>query len=929
MTRHTFLADLASWVTDTGTSTTSTSGLPAVASLAIPGHEVTFWDSPSGGTRHTDLLDATGSPVTSATSASDGSLPQISGPDGVRTMWADAAGGAGPRRICLASDLGESANTVDTTLAGLSRAQTAWVNAKQAGAAGDGVTDDTAAVQAALDSVPATGGVVYLPAGDYLVSAQLNVTHDNTTVIGDGCGQQTGATQNGRATRILAAPGFTGGAVFLAQASPDTAGIPLYGVTFRDFTIDGQNNGTAVDGIHQRSNRSLIDHVHVHRMTGNGFRLHGYSSPATFNTYDSVISHSQAGNCAAAGVLFDANSADCHLLACVIYSNGINVLILASSQQITSCHFYNATTDNIQFGGGGSRTKIVGCKIEGAGQHGVNIDSTSGGYSDIQIIGNGLSTNGDSANNAYDHIIIQGPSGNGVTRTLITGNSIGHKSGGSANLNRYGVNLASSAAQGTVITGNSFGDASQFGTAQINYGGSTSSPAVIKANANAADSPAAPHISVTDAPYFARGNGSADDTAALQAALDAVPSTGGTVVIPAGEYKITAPLWVRTDNTLIMGSGQGNRIGATQVGRGTRIKVDPAFAGGSYAVMVQRTADDRTVYGVKIADLAVDGQSVAGPVGGILWKAVRGQLLNVAVHNCTGYGVTVTGYTTWAATDSQFTGCDFSWNATGALFGANGPDNKVTGCVFSNNTSDGAEVAVAGTQFGNCDFWANTRYGAWLNNAGSRTRFTGCKFRLSGQHGLILDSTTTGFSDVGVTGCGFHTNGTSAASTYDGLILTGGTANAISRCAITGCNFSYESGSSPNKARYGANFSNSATQHAVLVGNSFGTSSAWGTAGVNDNSNTSSPAKIRGNSGWVTSACGTATIPSGLTSVAVTHGLSATPSVKHISVTPANSLGLAAKFWVSAVTSTTFTISTDTDPGATTAVFAWQAEIIQ
>jgi len=49
----------------------------------------------------------------------------------------------------------------------------ASVNVRAYGASGDGATDDTAAIQAALDAVPATGGVVQIPPGSYLISAPL------------------------------------------------------------------------------------------------------------------------------------------------------------------------------------------------------------------------------------------------------------------------------------------------------------------------------------------------------------------------------------------------------------------------------------------------------------------------------------------------------------------------------------------------------------------------------------------------------------------------------------------------------------------------------------------------------------------------------------------------------------------------------------
>jgi len=55
------------------------------------------------------------------------------------------------------------------------------VNVKQYGAVGDGVADDTAAIQAAADAVSASGGgVVYYPAGTYLVSRGITTTDSGT-----------------------------------------------------------------------------------------------------------------------------------------------------------------------------------------------------------------------------------------------------------------------------------------------------------------------------------------------------------------------------------------------------------------------------------------------------------------------------------------------------------------------------------------------------------------------------------------------------------------------------------------------------------------------------------------------------------------------------------------------------------------------------
>lgn len=61
-----------------------------------------------------------------------------------------------------------------------------WIDAREFGAKGDGVSNDTVALQAAFDAVPAAGGVVILPPGHtYLTSAPLRLK-DKTTLIAWG-----------------------------------------------------------------------------------------------------------------------------------------------------------------------------------------------------------------------------------------------------------------------------------------------------------------------------------------------------------------------------------------------------------------------------------------------------------------------------------------------------------------------------------------------------------------------------------------------------------------------------------------------------------------------------------------------------------------------------------------------------------------------
>ena len=59
---------------------------------------------------------------------------------------------------------------------------------KTYGAVGDGVTDDTAHIQAALAAIPSTGGVLYFPAGRYKYTGGTLTLNSQITVEGDGGG---------------------------------------------------------------------------------------------------------------------------------------------------------------------------------------------------------------------------------------------------------------------------------------------------------------------------------------------------------------------------------------------------------------------------------------------------------------------------------------------------------------------------------------------------------------------------------------------------------------------------------------------------------------------------------------------------------------------------------------------------------------------
>ena len=66
------------------------------------------------------------------------------------------------------------------------RAEASVVSVRDLGAKGDGVTNDGPAFQQAINNLPIAGGTVFVPAGNYLITNQVNINRDNVAILGVG-----------------------------------------------------------------------------------------------------------------------------------------------------------------------------------------------------------------------------------------------------------------------------------------------------------------------------------------------------------------------------------------------------------------------------------------------------------------------------------------------------------------------------------------------------------------------------------------------------------------------------------------------------------------------------------------------------------------------------------------------------------------------
>jgi len=273
-------------------------------------------------------------------------------------------------------------------------------NVRWFGAKGDGVTDDTTAIQAAIDSLPSTGGSIYSPTGVYRIVAGLTVAAANVQFIGD-----YGKTFN------------------------ETIGTGLYGSV---YWLDATNT-------------ILLD-IAAGALVHQGPTIRGMAFVATSTTGTTLvriklmnrwlIDHSSFRN-AAIGIDVDWGSNDSawgKVDHCILKSNTIGLNLTANCLVVGGD--WENTTSIKSYSGVNGQIKIMGAKFD----TGIGIDLKA---FDVSIIGNTF----ERCNPA---ISIDGtgvsPSGE---RTTIIGNSI------SGSGSETGITITANATQ-TQMLGNEF-----------------------------------------------------------------------------------------------------------------------------------------------------------------------------------------------------------------------------------------------------------------------------------------------------------------------------------------------------------------------------------------------------------------------------------------------------------------------------------------
>ncbi|HEY1722409.1 MAG TPA: glycosyl hydrolase family 28-related protein [Magnetospirillaceae bacterium] len=234
--------------------------------------------------------------------------------------------------------------------------------------------------------------------------------------------------------------------------------------------------------------------------------------------------------------------------------------------------------------------------------------------------------------------------------------------------------------------------------------------------------------------FGAVGDGVTDDTAALQAGLDAAFSKGGAMLtLPPGNYRITRTL--RIESPEGQGGVVGRHFGIS--GRGARIV--SAIADGSNVLQIASNSTQRFLLldGLQINGTGREGHGLVLSCDGRGAYLYNACLRDIVIEGCGGDGCQMVGN----VFESQ-------------IFNSYFRDNHGNGFTFAHGTHGGILSAVH--VFG-CVFGQNGQHGAALERGCYDVSFNGCYFLLNAHYGLAAGNGCTLLN-----GCGFENNHTAA-----------------------------------------------------------------------------------------------------------------------------------------------------------------------
>ena len=293
--------------------------------------------------------------------------------------------------------------------------------------------------------------------------------------------------------------------------------------------------------------------------------------------------------------------------------------------------------------------------------------------------------------------------------------------------------------------------------------------------------------------YGARGDGSADDTAAIRSAIAAAQQNeyGGVVYLPIGQYVVTAPLVVTKSDILILGSGPLATMGGAGQSDGKSTTIKPAakweqgdasqpacilFDAVTPGTRLSRCGVERlTILGSNLpSDRQMHGIATYGYVGA---TSVTGCIVG-SIANKSSSGISnTTSY--WPTAQGNSIIRNLVQNVGGDGFDLASGDLTMEHCHAQGCGGNGISITTGAgdTRLANCrsdlsglnGFYIYVRCGQYLG----MVQLANCSTQRNMENGIaIVNKRSAEISPVYLTGCVFQGDGRSGSS-YAGIRLSG------------------------------------------------------------------------------------------------------------------------------------------------------------
>lgn len=259
------------------------------------------------------------------------------------------------------------------------------VNIEWFGADKNGIKDSTKAIQQAIDYLGASGGVIFVPQGTFLLTQILNITKSNIKLIGSGLD----SILTIRSNYLL-----DGTRIQFENCS---------NISITDLVIEENNevikrsNIYSTVSLHDVSNFTMQD-VEIRR--SNGVGIHGIAAKNV------KISKCHIHNTKADGIHFQRGSKDIIISDCLVINNEDDSIAVVSHDVKTYGYCERVTITNCitgrqQNGAVGSGIAIIGvigavvngCLVSETGLSGIRVTEINDGASNLAVVGNVNITN--------------------------------------------------------------------------------------------------------------------------------------------------------------------------------------------------------------------------------------------------------------------------------------------------------------------------------------------------------------------------------------------------------------------------------------------------------------------------------------------------------------------------------------------------------